>query len=640
MATDSESADCEALEDPSEDSLAPLPAKPDNRNRAELEPGDNDFLKPHVPNGDFIKVRFPSFTAGIRYRHKFNAMIIVRRWQKGVSAPMHKFFSIPKGIISLKATLCEFVEPASSAGMPELLLELLHKRVAEARWEIGAANLLLSTCYLAHTDVTIRTPKLRKPLDAYLRSTWAAESARPSDETPLFPPKSITSIPDTSFSPMPDLSSPASFVSAYSPASLRVADSPASFMTAPSPASITDANSPASFMTAKSVYNSPFAIADSPLVCEAIVEEPEVPPMPSRLMQIGQEYQTQLQEKSLIQPFEKELNWSGKGQHIIFQPNDEIPLATIESLGASSTAIVDRVLCRRIALARKMMRCTRNWTISDALREVYHLQNLRHAHIVQLVGSYLQGRTFALLMYPAADSHLGTFLENTAELAPWSDSFTVRESRDFLKSSFSCLASAVEYIHEHTIKHMDIKPQNILVKKVRRDPVLHTWRIYLADFGLSRSFASQGFSQTDGPTPRTPKYCAPEQYNYDFRGRSADIFSLGCVYSEILTVLCGRHPHDFADFRRGNSEDESFHANLNRVEEWVMTKLHGIHCWISAPSLTCRILCMLQVDPSKRPIATAMVKFFEEADSMQAIQLRGCCAKGPEPYVAYEPPSA
>ncbi|KAF1836863.1 kinase-like protein, partial [Decorospora gaudefroyi] len=99
-----------------------------------------------------------------------------------------------------------------------------------------------------------------------------------------------------------------------------------------------------------------------------------------------------------------------------------------------------------------------------------------------------------------------------------------------------CLTSAVAFIHGRTTKHMDIKPQNILIREIGSSPFDPGWRVYLADFGLSRSFTSQDHSQTDGPTSRTPRYCAPEVYKSERRGRSADIFSLGCVFLEILTV--------------------------------------------------------------------------------------------------------
>ncbi|KAH7090805.1 kinase-like domain-containing protein, partial [Paraphoma chrysanthemicola] len=249
-----------------------------------------------------------------------------------------------------------------------------------------------------------------------------------------------------------------------------------------------------------------------------------------QLQRLRDDYYIELERHSIIQPFDKELNWSGKGQHITFRPSEKIPLTVLTQIGASVTASVHKVLCRRIALARKTMRCSRQWTILEAMREVYHLQNLRHFHIVQLVGSYLQGRNFCILMYPVVDYHLGTFLEDTADSRTV---FSYKEIRlqSFLLRSMGCMASALAYIHHSTTKHMDIKPQNILVRHC--EDKFTSWRIYLADFGLSRSFASQDHSQTDGPTSRTPRYCAPEVYQYESRGRSADIFSLGCVFSEV-----------------------------------------------------------------------------------------------------------
>jgi serine/threonine protein kinase len=66
------------------------------------------------------------------------------------------------------------------------------------------------------------------------------------------------------------------------------------------------------------------------------------------------------------------------------------------------------------------------------------------------------------------------------------------------------------------------------------------------------------------------KYCSPEVYCGELRDRAADIFSLGCVFIEMITVLCGIHLNKFADHRSQNSDgDESFHSNLTRVEEWI-----------------------------------------------------------------------
>jgi hypothetical protein len=360
------------------------------------------------------------------------------------------------------------------------------------------------------------------------------------------------------------------------------------------------------------------------------------PGIPTPHLKLHDEYVDFLRMENIVQPFDKELNWSGKGQHVTFFQKEDVPLVLLSHLGASITAKVDKMLCRRIAVAKKTMRCSRGSTIKDAAREVYHLQNLHHFHIVQLVGSYLQGRDFSILMYPVADCHLGTFMEDTADmkddLSLDYGEVVLEERLDFLSHSMNCLTSAIAYIHDNTTKHMDIKPQNILVREAPFD--LDKRRVYLADFGLSRSFAAQGHSQTDGPTSRTPRYCAPEVYQYERRGRSADVFSLGCVFTEILTVIGGRHPHDFADWRRNESGDESFHANIPKVVKWLeMTDESTMSELLESSEVLTMVKKMLAPQPDARPTAREL----QFAVGMHAaFPPRHCCGLAPEPYVAHE----
>ncbi|KAF2130956.1 kinase-like protein [Dothidotthia symphoricarpi CBS 119687] len=414
-------------------------------------------------------------------------------------------------------------------------------------------------------------------------------------------------------------------------AAMSTFNSPASFMTA---------SSPASFITARSAYNSPaynLTMEPSPTMrIETILEEDATGPTLSRpLMKLQNDYHAALEQQNLIQPFDKELNWSGKGQHVTFLPGEKVPLKVLSHLGASLTATVEKVLCRRIAIARKTMRCSRKWAVADALREVYHLQNLRHFHIVQLVGSYVQGRNFSILMYPVAECHLGRFLDDTADMEDYQVDRYV-----FLASSLHCLTSAIAFVHEHTTKHMDIKPQNILVRSAFiSDKYISfwskkEWRVYLADFGLSRSFAAQDHSQTDGPTSRTPRYCAPEVYKYESRGRSSDIFSLGCVFLEILTTYYDLHPHDFAEFRRGDGDDESFHANMDKVSQWI-EKLSESPDFFP-PNLISIVEQMVRREPDQRPTAIHIKAFFASLPQESWFRSRPCCSQPPETYVVYD----
>ncbi|KAH6870061.1 kinase-like domain-containing protein [Alternaria rosae] len=398
------------------------------------------------------------------------------------------------------------------------------------------------------------------------------------------------------------------------------------------------AHSQFSFASARSTYsNSTFYSIATRI---ETIREDETPSLDLTvpLAQLHKDYYTTLRRQEMIQPLNKELNWSGKGQHVTFAPSDEIPLRSISHLGSSNAATVDKVICRRIALARKTMKCDKRWTVVDASREAYHLQNFRHFHIVQLVGTYLQGRKFSILMYPVADSHLATFLEETCDI-PASSTTGPWFRHRFLATTFGCLAAALAFIHKNTTKHMDVKPHNILVRYAK-SCVNETWRVYVADFGLSRSFGSQDQSQTDGPTSRTPRYCSPEVYNDEPRGRPSDIFSLGCVFLEILCVLGKNDLQDFADARRDSSGDESFHGNLDRVVEYAhgslrCEELPRASAWtedVAAFDIIAEIvISMLSREPSKRPTAAQIRKRIVGLPKCSFLPCPSCSLP-PEPY--------
>jgi serine/threonine protein kinase len=402
-----------------------------------------------------------------------------------------------------------------------------------------------------------------------------------------------------------------------------------------------------------------------------------------------------------------ELNWSGHGQHVEFERSDKVPLEYIAPIGVSMNAKVDKVKCRRIMLARKIMKCDKHWSLSDALIEVEHLHRLRHAHIVQLVGTYLQHRDFAILLYPAADWDLSAFMNMSSSCLPplLLEPIHLELLPDYLSSFFPCLASALEYVHNNTTRHCDIKPSNILVKYVPQasapDPgdsaiekekphkcavcgkryknfngllyhrnhlsacnpdlqpappkisaadenpalINSPFRVYLADFGISQTFVSQDQSQTDSYTGRTPKYCAPEVYENLSYGRKADVFSLGCVFAEMYTVIAGRDLDDFEDFRRGNGPNGYFHANIPEVRSWIVYQIprvlrlslknkiritignspSGLPLWRDIDTFPLLLEFMLEANPDLRPAAKQV---------SQAIGEHWCCITGPEAYVA------
>jgi tetratricopeptide (TPR) repeat protein/predicted Ser/Thr protein kinase len=87
-----------------------------------------------------------------------------------------------------------------------------------------------------------------------------------------------------------------------------------------------------------------------------------------------------------------------------------------------------------------------------------------------------------------------------------------------------CLA--LDAAHSAGVIHRDLKPQNIMQDK--------QGRILVMDFGLARSLASDGMTQT-GALLGTIEYMSPEQaLGKNLDGRS-DLFAVGLIFYELLT---------------------------------------------------------------------------------------------------------
>ena len=154
-------------------------------------------------------------------------------------------------------------------------------------------------------------------------------------------------------------------------------------------------------------------------------------------------------------------------------------------------------------------------------------------------------------MSPVADCNLHTFYTKVIEHP---------EISATLRSFFGCLSSAIHYLHSTKIRHRDIKPENILVKGQN---------IYLADFGISLDWENLSKSTTVNDSGKTPAYCAPEVANHEKRNSSSDIWSLGCVFLEMCTILKGRNVSKMRQHFKTQSDVWVFHRNLPAIEQWI-----------------------------------------------------------------------
>lgn len=303
-------------------------------------------------------------------------------------------------------------------------------------------------------------------------------------------------------------------------------------------------------------------------------------------------------------------------------------------LGHTASALVESVICRNVRLARKTVRCTRRLKREDALKEVEHLQRLEHSHLVRVVGTYIvtPRKDLSILLYPVAEYNLETFLDSISEDVDSKDdhqlvlaSHKVRSVTTF----FGCLAQTLAFIHANLIKHMDIKPKNILVRDVSKEAPLiprHpnsrsavSHKLYIADFGIARAYTSAEDAETANPTAFTRAYAAPEVVSQDTRGFKADVFSLGCVFAELIATLIGERDQ-LADIRDENEFDSSFQANIPQIRKWVQE----LPIFDAIPVFPDQLFAMLSSNPRHRPSAARLAKFLGSSR---------CCTSGPEEFM-------
>ena len=152
------------------------------------------------------------------------------------------------------------------------------------------------------------------------------------------------------------------------------------------------------------------------------------------------------------------------------------------------------------------------------LQEAAIGQRLDHPGIVRILDwGDPENRLFLAMEYVE-----GTTLR--AKLDTLSDPMSPTEACSLVRE----VAAILEFTHAHGVIHRDLKPENILLEGPSE-------RLRIADFGVAKVLEATSFTVT-GQVLGTPRYMAPEPLLHLPYSPRSDLYSLGAIFYELLTL--------------------------------------------------------------------------------------------------------
>lgn len=211
----------------------------------------------------------------------------------------------------------------------------------------------------------------------------------------------------------------------------------------------------------------------------------------------------------------------------------------LEELGKGRFGIVHKVVDRDSGqtCAAKIIKCIKAKDRTKVQEEISLMQALKHPKLLQLAAAFESAREIVMVMEYITG---GELFERVV-----ADDFTLTEKDCVLFMRQIC--EGVEYMHQKSIVHLDLKPENIMC---------HTrtsHQIKIIDFGLAQKLAPN--------TPvrvlfGTPEFIPPEIINYEPIGFQSDMWSVGVI---CYVLLSGLSPF------MGDSDVDTF-ANITRAD--------------------------------------------------------------------------
>lgn len=195
--------------------------------------------------------------------------------------------------------------------------------------------------------------------------------------------------------------------------------------------------------------------------------------------------------------------------------------------------------------------------------------------MISFHASFTDEEFFGFITSPVAESNLKSLLEKSNK-----NNVILKYESESLSQAFGCLLEAVRHLHDDLkMRHCDLKPNNILVCS---RPGSH-FSVRICDLGISYTWNPPQNDSTDKNQRGTQRYKAPEVLSKQetTHNQMGDIFSLGCIFLEMYTVIRGRTLDEMARVIRQDQSisfgDYWAYANsLSGVKEWLKELQPGV----------------------------------------------------------------
>lgn len=161
-----------------------------------------------------------------------------------------------------------------------------------------------------------------------------------------------------------------------------------------------------------------------------------------------------------------------------------------------------------------------NRFLNKFIKEARTISKLEHPNIIKILDIFMENGT----AYYVMDFIEGESLE---EIVKRRGALPEHEAVSYIKQ----VANALDYLHQHRINHLDVKPANIMLRKEDNKAIL-------IDFGVSKQYDEQGDQTSTTPVGISHGYAPIEQYRPEGVSSfspQADIYSLGATLYRLVT---------------------------------------------------------------------------------------------------------